>query len=94
MDELFGFSCTLWVVNRWKTYDLLLECDFGLFSGGSPHWKFLISMMEWPVVETISGFYHVLRVFLAVSERFLLLLKGFEQFHCVFWARRTPNLEH
>ena len=36
------------------------------------------------MLEGISGFYRVFRVFLAVSERFLLILKGFGQTYCVF----------
>ena len=46
------------------------------------------------MLEGISGFYRVFRVFLAVSERFLLILKGFGQTYCVFGPIDPPDLEH
>ena len=43
------------------------------------------------MLEGISGFYRVFRVFLAVSERFLLILKGFGQTYCVFGPIDPPD---
>ena len=37
-----------------------------------------------PVIETVSGFYRVISGVLGCSERFLLMLEGFEETYCVF----------
>ena len=42
----------------------------------------------------LSGIYRELGVFLAVSERSLLILKVFEETYCEFGTIEAPNLEH